>query len=149
MGFRIDGSDYEIPEFDTFTMGEAVILYDHTKLSLDDFVADPDDPREKEAFRKNLLHPGTVFTRMVVAYLRANRGASRSAAEEIINNSNWWESYQDYLKALTAGDADPPAPSGEDSLPEKPSSSNEDSGGTSSDDSEEPGATPQPTGTSE
>lgn len=143
MGFRIDGSDYEIPEFDTFTMGEAMVLYDHTKLSLDDFVADEDDPKQAEALRKNVLHPGTVLTRMIVAYMRANPGQSRDATEKLIEGSNWLASYSQYL-AQFRGDVSPP-----DEMPEDSSSESEPSGQTSKSGSDEPGEIPEPTGTSE
>lgn len=144
MGFVIDGSEYEIPEFDSFTMGEAFILYEHTKLSLDDFVADEDDPKQKEALRKNILHPGTVFTRLVVSYLRGNPGVSQGAAEKIIRESNWLETYKQYLSMFDRGDAVPPAVApGDNSSPSDPS------GSTSGIDLGEPGETPEPIGTSE
>lgn len=129
MGFRIDGSDYEIPEFDTFTMGEAVILYDLSHLSLEDFALNEDDPKQAEALRKNILNPGTVKARMVVAYLRGNPGISRDSAEAVVDSSNWLEAYLQYTERLK-GDAAPLVNATDDSG-ESTESSSDPSGGTS------------------
>lgn len=146
MGFRIDGSDYEIPEFDSFTMGEAMILYDHSKLSLEDFALDEDDPKQAEALRKNILNPGTVLSRMIVAYLRGNPGTSRDAAEAIVEGSNWLETYLSYTERFK-GDAGPPE-SRSDEDAESSASSPAPSGESSTPSSGGPDATPEPTGTS-
>lgn len=147
MGFRIDGSDYEIPEFDTFTMGEAVILYDLSHLSLEDFALNEDDPKQAEALRKNILNPGTVKARMVVAYLRGNPGLSRDSAEAVVDSSNWLEAYLQYTERFK-GDAAPLATSTAGDAASTESSSAP-SGGTSPSDSAEPDETPGATGTSE
>lgn len=128
MAFRIDGSVYEVPELGTFTMGEALILYDNTGLSLESFVLDADDPKQAQQFTKAILHPGTVFSRMVVAYLRGNPGASREQAEAIIEKGNWLEAYLQYT-AEFGSDASPPGL--ESSREERPTSSPIPSGETS------------------
>lgn len=130
MGFRIDGSDYEIPELGSFLMGEAMILYDNTGLMLSDFALDEDDPTQAEKLTRNILHPGTVKTRMVVAYMRGNRNASREAAEAIIDQSNWLEAYLGYTAAFRSEDAAPLANQNAEGT-ENEASSNGPSGGTS------------------
>lgn len=138
MGFRIDGSDYEIPELDSFTMGEAFILYQKTAspgipgLSLADFALDEEDPKQAEALRRNLLHPGTVLTRMIVAYMRGNPGASQGTAEALLERANWLQSYVEYAAGLGA-DASPPdqTPTAPPAVGVEMGSSNGPSGGTS------------------
>lgn len=147
MGFRIDGSDYEIPEFDTFTMGEAMTLKRLSGLGLEDFALNEDDPVQAEALRRNILHPGVVLTRMVIAYQRGNPGTSIEAAQAIVENSNWLEAFLQYTERFK-GDAGPLV--NENSGPDESSESSSDpSGGTSVSASAKPGETPEPTGTSE
>lgn len=107
MGFRIDGSDYEIPELSSFNMGEAFLLYDKTNLTLADFALDEDDPLQAVTLRRNILHPGTVLTRMIVAYQRGNPGASVESATALIEKTNWLEAYTQYTERF-ARDVDPP-----------------------------------------
>lgn len=150
-GFLIDGQTYEVPDLETFNMDEAMILYDNSKLGLEDFALDEDDPKSAEQLKKNLLHPGYVRTLMTVAYLRGNQGLGREKAEAVIGGSSWFDAYQSYAEKIKAADAGPPemTPEPEGDADGTTSTSSGHSGDGSTSGSAEPGEIPVPTGTTE
>lgn len=149
--FVIDGDEFPIPDLGSFNMAEAVVLYDHCGLTLEDFAIDEDDPTEVEELAKKTKHPGFIQALMVVAYMRGNRGVKRHKAELVIGNSNLIEAYEAMVVAGAAEDPTEPQKS-EQPTPVLPSSSDR-SGSSSGSDSEKssdaPEETPEATGTSE
>lgn len=103
--FVIDGVDYPIPGLDSFDMDEAVILYEHCKLSVEDFAIDDEDPEEVEELAEKTKHPGFVKALMIVAYMRGNRGVKRNKAEVVIGKSNLMDAYEAFIDA--GGEEDP------------------------------------------
>lgn len=145
-GFLIDGTHYEVPTLDSFTMNEAEILYKCSGLALEDFAIDEEDPEAVSEFRAKTRNPGFLKALMTVAYIRGNSGTPVEAANRIIGAAN----LIDAMKALgdvAEADVDPPAV-GADSAPENDSSSNDPSGGTSTSGSDEPDESLVPIGTS-
>ena len=149
--FVIDGDNYEIPDLGSFNMTEAVVLYDHCGLTLEDFAIDEDDPDQVEELAQKTKHPGFIQSLMVVAYMRGNRNVKRLKAEQVIGNSNLIEAYEAMVIAGAAEDPTEPQKSEEPKKASgsKKSSSGGSSGGDSKKSSDEQEETPEPTGTSE
>lgn len=95
--FVIQGVDYEVPGFDTFSMDEAQILYELTGLTLEDF----DENAEAEL----KLSPGLLRTMMLVALMRGNPKMGRAAADKIAGQVKQLDAIE-YL----AGDEDDAVP---------------------------------------
>ena len=96
--FVIDGRDYEIPSLETFTMGEAVTLYEYSGLTLDQI--DEDTP----------AHPGLIAAFMHIAYERGNPGVKKQKVRDLIEQSNLLDAMQNFFTAPAGeDDADPPA----------------------------------------
>lgn len=72
--FVIQGVDYPVPEWVSFTMDESVILYEKAGMTLDQ--ADDDI----------VFTPGLLAALMLIAYMRGNPGVSRKAGEKIIGS---------------------------------------------------------------
>lgn len=70
--FVIQGQDYPVPEWITFTMSESEILYDKAHMTLD------------QADEDMVFTPGLLSALMLIAYMRGNPGVSRKRAELII-----------------------------------------------------------------
>jgi hypothetical protein len=70
--FVIQGVDYPVPEWISFTMDESEILYDKAKMTLD------------QADEDLVFTPGLLSALMLIAYMRGNPGVSRKHAEKII-----------------------------------------------------------------
>jgi hypothetical protein len=70
--FVIQGVAYPVPAWETFTMDESQILYEHAELTLD--AADEDTK----------FTPGLVRSLMIVALMRGNPSMSRKQAEKIV-----------------------------------------------------------------
>lgn len=101
-GFMIDGSLYEMPSLDTFTMEEAQILYDYSGLGLEDFALEDDD----DEFAVKLKNPGFLRALMHIAYRRGNPKQPDGKVRKLIGAVNLIEAH-----AHLAGgedDADPP-----------------------------------------
>lgn len=146
--FVIDGADYPIPGLESFNMDEAVVLYDCSGLTLEDFAIDEDDQEQVDELESKTKNPGFIKALMIVAYMRGN-GVSRKKAEGLIGNSNLFEA----LKAFVVDDGkDPTEPQKSEqstlSSPESSGSSGDSSGIASATSSDEPEATPELTGTS-
>lgn len=95
--FVIQGVDYPVPDWFSFTMDESEILYDKTKLTLDQIDEDIK------------FSPGLLATLMIVAYMRGNPGAPRSRADKIIGQIQ----LTDVIETLFPDeeeDAGPPSP---------------------------------------
>jgi hypothetical protein len=72
-GFTIDGEIYESPGLgDSLDMDEYQILYDYSKITIDDIVAAPDETDdEKDARLAKYDNPGFIRAMMHIAYRRA------------------------------------------------------------------------------
>lgn len=132
--FVIQGVDYPVPTWDTFTLDESEILYDRAKLTL----ADIDEDLK--------MSPGLISALLVVAYLRGNPNAPRARAERIVGAMKMTDVLD---QMIPDGDADvppsqPPTPDEPESEPASTPSSGDDSGN----DSENSAGPPDPTGTS-
>src|SRR5574337_617209 len=87
-GFVIDGITYEVPTLDSFTMGEAKILYLCSGLSLEDFAVDEEDAEASARLKRNVRNPGFIEALMRIAYLRGNPGITDSKAESVVSKAN-------------------------------------------------------------
>ena len=136
--FMIDGGEYTIPTLDTFTMGEALTLYEYSGLTIDEIDEDTG------------AHPGVVAALMHIAYERGNPGVNKRKARAVVENSNLLEAIQSLLQS-GEDDAGPPELSRssdpETSSPPSSDSSSSASGNGSATASEPPAETPEPTGT--
>jgi hypothetical protein len=146
-GFLIDGVKYEIPLLDSLNMREAKILYDCCGLSIEDFMADLDDPKSVRLVAKHQKHPGFWEARFLISYLRGNPDVSLEKARDLIDGSNFFE----VLSGIKVDDADPPdvKSSSEPSASGAgtTSTSSDRSGTSSTSDSEGLEKIPEPTGT--
>jgi hypothetical protein len=70
--FVIQGKDYPVPDWATFTMDESIVLYDHAGLTLD------------QADEDTRFTPGLVLALATIALMRGNPGMSRKQAEKIV-----------------------------------------------------------------
>lgn len=162
-GFIIDGTRYEVPTLDTFTMDEAQVLYDYCGLGIEDFVpiADPPPPdenadqdakaayddllaardRELEALNRKLRNPGFLRALVHVAYQRANPRMSPQRVKDAVGASDHTENWLAFIEDGMGDDAVPPALTTEQTPSSKKSSvvSNATSGTPSTNTSEEPG----------
>lgn len=109
-GFLIDGTLYEVPSFDTFTLDEAQILYDYAGLTLEEFVPAEDGPGEQERqadLDRKLKNPGFIRALMHVAYQRGNPKLSPQRVKALVGAANVFEALEKL--AAEEGDALPPA----------------------------------------
>lgn len=108
--FVINGQEHEIPSIDTFTMGEAIILHDYSKLTLDQLV-DMDG-----------VPAGVIAAQLHVALARANPSTKAKEIKEMVESVNLMELLASYETGEEDSDADvPPA----EPLPSEPDSSGE------------------------
>lgn len=112
--FRIDGSDYAMPQQDTLTMDEAIVIYDYSALTLDQVAAQPGHPKVMKA----LLH---------IAYARGHPDMPTDEVSEVVGRCV----LIDVFGAALEDDAIPPAEanstSGEKSSGSTPSSGDDSS----------------------
>lgn len=94
--FVIQGSDYPVPDWISFTMDESEILYDKAKITLAD--VDEDTP----------FTPGLLSSLMIVAYMRGNPGMSRKAAEAVVGQIVMAEAIEHLFPKSDEDDAVPP-----------------------------------------
>lgn len=144
-GFLLDGATYEVPALDTFDMGERRVLYDYSGLVQEDFAPLEDESEEErdERFQGLIRHPGFMQALMHIAYARANPGLRRDKVEKVIERTNYLEAVAS-LAGDEAGDDGPPV-----LTPDSPKSSegsSASSGNGSTEGSDEPAVTPEPTG---
>jgi hypothetical protein len=107
--FVIGGKEYEVPEVDSFTMGEAIIVWDYCQLSLDE-VGD------------NGRHPGLIAAFMHIAYQRGNPESEKVKVRELIEESSLVAA----MEKLGGDDANPPIRTTEEPPSSLPSSSSSD-----------------------
>lgn len=150
-GFMIDGTLYEVPSLDSFTMDDAQILYDYSGLTLEDFVpAEGQDPDEENAeLSGKLRNPGFVRALMHVAYQRANPKVSPQRVKAMIGSASLIGALEHLADDEPEGDAVPPAVTTEHdgSSPRSSVGSNGSSGAASTPSSDAPDVLPVPTGT--
>jgi hypothetical protein len=137
--FVIQGSDYPVPEWISFTMDESEILYDKAKMTLD------------QADEDLVFTPGLLSALMLIAYMRGNPGVSRKRAEMIIGAVPLADAIEHLAGEEEEEDAGPPslAPSETESPGENESSdeSPPSTGEPGENDSENQAVIPLPTGT--
>jgi hypothetical protein len=136
--FVIQGSDYPVPEWISFTMDESEILYDKAKMTLD------------QADEDLVFTPGLLSALMLIAYMRGNPGVSRKRAEMVIGAVPLADAIE-HLAGDEEEDAGPPSPApSETASPGEPASSDESppsTGEPGGNDSENPVVRQLPTGT--
>lgn len=96
--FVIQGSDYPVPEWISFTMDESEILYDKAKMTLD------------QADEDLVFTPGLLSALMLIAYMRGNPGVSRKRAEMIIGAVPLADAIEHLAGEDEEEDAGPPSP---------------------------------------
>ncbi len=145
--FLIDGVEYPIPGLETFNMADAFLLYEYSGLSLEDFAIDEEDPEQVEELGRKTKNPGFIFTLMLVAFLRGNKGTPKNKAVALIETSNLVSAYEAFLDA---GMEEDPTPTQESEITAESSSGNgSDSGESSQMSLIEPDTSPVLTGTIE
>jgi len=116
--FRIEGRDYVMPQQDTLTMDEAIVIYEYSNLTLDQLAEQPGHPKVMKA----LLH---------IAYARGNPDVPSDEVGEIVGSCV----LIDVFGAALEDDAVvPPAEassSSDESSSESPPSSGDDSSASS------------------
>ncbi len=129
--FVIEGKDYEVPETDSLTMGDATVIYDYTGLGLDQI-------------DEGVRHPGLLAAFMHIAYKRGNPDAAEADVKAMVANTR-------IVSALEKVDGDDAGPPDLTTKPSRRSSGGKpkSSGDDSQTSSDEPDAAPSPTGTSE
>ncbi len=95
--FVIQGVDYPVPEWISFTMDESEILYDKAKMTLD------------QADEDLVFTPGLLSALMLIAYMRGNPGVTRARAEKIIGAVPLADAIE-HLAGEQEEDAGPPSP---------------------------------------
>jgi hypothetical protein len=115
-GFMIDGSLYEMPSLDSFTMDEAQVLYDYSGLTIEDFAA-PEDAKPNaqgdydldEDQQQKMRNPGFMRALLHVAYQRGNPRMSHAKVKTLVGGVNVLALFEQ-LAGQQEGDAeDPPA----------------------------------------
>jgi hypothetical protein len=97
-GFLIDGTIYEVPALDSFTLDEEQVLYDWCQLVQEDFMSfEGETDEEYEERRAGLMRrPGFWAAWMQIAYQRANPKMKPEQVRQLIGTVN----RQDALSAL-------------------------------------------------
>jgi hypothetical protein len=134
--FVIQGVDYEVPSWMSFTLDESEILSAKTGMTLDQIDEDIK------------ISPGLLSTMMIVAYMRGNPNVTRARAEKIIGGIK----LVDAIEHLATGEDDADVPPSVTPTPDEPENASESttfSGGGSLNDSASLAVLPTPTGTSE
>lgn len=121
-GFLIDGEEYPIPDVNTFSLDEDLLLWEYADLAREDFVrVDPqlEDADELEAARlRKLRHPGLMRTLLHVAYQRGNPDVKASAVKKLIGTVQIGEAMSRLVAEEAEDDDDPPARSATTSRPD-------------------------------
>jgi hypothetical protein len=137
--FVIQGSDYPVPEWISFTMDESEILYDKAKMTLD------------QADEDLVFTPGLLSALMLIAYMRGNPGVSRKRAEMIIGAVPLADAIEHLAGEDEEEDAGPPSPAPSEietpGEPEKNDESKPSTGSPGENDSENQAVVQLPTGT--
>jgi hypothetical protein len=151
-GFTIDGEIYESPGLGELDMDEYQILYDYSKITIDDIVAAPDETDdEKDARLAKYDNPGFIRAMMHIAYRRAQPGVKDATVRTKIGAANVFTALSSLFgpEDQPEGDAGPPAQTTdpEKSSPNGSVDSNTNSGHDSENDSEQPAGQLVPIGT--
>ena len=108
--FVFDGQRLPIPDLETFTLAESVILYDNTGMTLEDFM--PDEELSEEAANAEReskgRHPGFLLTLLHVAYQRAHPKFSVQKVRALIGSANLIEVIE-AIEGIPEDDAVPPS----------------------------------------
>jgi len=135
-GFLIEGTIYEVPGLESFTMDEAQILYDNSGLTLEDFSDDEADVKTR------MKNPGLMRSLMEIAYRRGNPHLKPQQVKDLIGSVNQIDSFSTLAEA---DDVDPTQPSTlnpSPNSPSEPTGSNRSSGPDSVESSDPPGNDP-------
>ena len=145
--FVIDEVEYPIPGLDGMTMQEAVVLYERSGLTLEDFAIDDEDPDQVEELERKTKHPGFLLALVQIAYMRGNPKVNRKRAEQIADEMDLIAAYEAVVKAGI--DQDPTSPQPNEVTDESSVGSGDGSGDDSTKSSSSPPEeTPALTGTS-
>jgi hypothetical protein len=126
--FLINGAEYEIPLFETFTIDECRVFYDWTKVHVEDVDETPVNSQMIAAF-------------MQIAYMRGNPGIKEQTARSLVGASNFADALERF-NAATEEDADPPAQTPSEQKPNESPGAANDSPPSSGTDSTTPSDTP-------
>lgn len=108
-GFNIDGTLYELPTLDSFTMDEAQIMYDYSGLSLEDFAEPEEETAEQAAERvRRFRNPGFLRALMHIAYRRQHPKLADGEIRQLVGSANLIDALKD-LADDGETDAGPPA----------------------------------------
>ena len=129
--FVIDGREYPVPEVDSFTLDEACVVWDYSKLGLDQLSDNTNNPWVYRAY----VH---------IAYARGNPDVDEATISELVKGS----SLVSVMEKL-GGETNPTTQTPDTtSSPPSSSSSDASSGEGSTNGSDEPADVPSSTGAS-
>ncbi|HSE44717.1 MAG TPA: hypothetical protein VLA89_05245 [Gemmatimonadales bacterium] len=97
--FVIDEVEYPIPGLDGMNMQEAVVLYERSGLTLEDFAIDDEDPEQVEELEQKTKHPGFLLALVQIAYMRGHPKVTRKRAEQVADQMDLIAAYEAVLKA--------------------------------------------------
>lgn len=158
-GLNIDGTVYEVPSLDTFTLDECQVLYDYTSLTLEDFVPLADETEDDHLARieKMMRHPGFKKTLLHVAYQRGNPKMPVGKVREQVAGANWLEPFatmgddepeETEVPLASTSEHDGSSPRSSLESASSPTSGSESSGTSSATGGDAPAVTPLSTGVS-
>ena len=129
--FVIDGREYPVPEVDSFTLGEAVVVFDYSGLGLDQLGDNASNPKVYSAF----VH---------IAYARGNPDVDEATVHDLVMGANLVR-----VMEKLGGETNPTTQTPDTtSSPPSSSSSDASSGEGSTNGSDEPADAPSSTGAS-
>ena len=149
----IAGKEYPLVTMEAFTMADALVLYEYSGLTLEDFIPpDPDaedEDAELERIEGKIRNPGVLAALVHVSYQRGNPTVKKEKVKRVVGETPLMDIYAALADDGEEDDEVPPpkestsAP-GEASQPASVDSSDS-SGPSSESTSDLPDATPPPT----